>query len=392
MVEQLRGATRLAVDATQRVTDIVEAMHREVGAGPAVLGRPFETLTKVSTAPTYGAIRQVTAAVGAGLDFALGRLAPLIQAETANGGALVAALNGVLGDYLASTHNPLAIDMALWAKGAPLALNREALEEVFPQGDKLLVLVHGCAASESSWKRDGHHHGDALERDLGFVPVALRYNSGLHISDNGKAFAAMLERLVDAWPRPVRALVLMGHSMGGLVARAAVLAGEESRLKFRTLLRALVTLGTPHHGASLERGGNWVDAALGSSRFSAPLARLGKLRSAGVTDLRFGNVLEAHWKERDRFARDGDPREEIHLPQGVACFAVAGTTALQVSAKSPGDGLVSVDSALGRHRKPALHLDFGEGHTFVAPSCTHLDLLSRADVYSQLRTWLAAVV
>jgi hypothetical protein len=177
--------------------------------------------------------------------------------------------------------------------------------------------------------------------------------------------------------------------MGGLVSRSACHAGETAGHGWRRKLRALVCLGSPHHGAALERGGNWIDVLLGVSRHSAPFARLGKIRSAGVTDLRFGNVLDEHWEGRDRFAPGRDTRSALALPDGVACYAVAATTATQPAARLPGDGLVSVDSALGRHARAELTLAFPELHQWIGFGMNHLDLLSRPEVYETIRRWLS---
>ena len=231
---------------------------------------------------------------------------------------------------------------------------------------------------DQQWLRKGHDHGAALAKELGFVPLYLRYNSGLHVSENGRRFSALLEESVTP---AVKEIVLLAHSMGGLVSRAACHVAEAENHAWRKKLRALVTLGTPHHGAPLERGGNWIDVLLGVSRYSAPLARLGQLRSAGVTDLRYGNVLDAHWEGRDRFAREDDPRGELSLPADVECYAIAASTG-----PGRGDGLVPVDSALGRHEKRPLH--FPEAHQWTVMGTTHLDLLSSPVVYAKLVEWL----
>jgi pimeloyl-ACP methyl ester carboxylesterase len=242
---------------------------------------------------------------------------------------------------------------------------------------------------DRQWLRLGPVHGAALARDLGYTPLYAHYNSGLHISTNGRRLAGQLEELVAAWPLPLEELVLIGHSMGGLVSRSACHAGETAGHRWRRQLRALVCLGSPHHGTVLERGGNWIDVLLGVSRYSAPFARLGKLRSAGVTDMRFGNVLDEHWEGRDRFAPGRDARSALPLPDGVACYAVAATSATQPAARLPGDGLVSVDSALGRHARPELALAFPADHQFIGFGMGHLDLLGRPEVYDTLRTWLS---
>ncbi|HEU4382098.1 MAG TPA: alpha/beta hydrolase [Anaeromyxobacteraceae bacterium] len=391
-VNDLRGATRLVVEATRGVTDLVEAMHAAIAGGPRVLGRPLEAPARLATRPVYGSIRRLTRLVGAGLDVALAGLAPLLAGRPPGPRreALLSALNGVLGDRLAETGNPLAIEMCLRHRGHPLQLERRALRRALPRaGGRVLVLVHGSSLDHRSWSRSGRDRGAAMARDLGFTPVHLRYNTGLHISTNGRAFAALLERLVLAWPRPIEELVLVAHSMGGLVSRSACRSGELAGHAWRRKLRALVCLGSPHHGAPLERGAQWIDLLLGVSRYSAPLARLGRIRSAGVTDMRFGYVLDEHWEGRDRFAHARDDRTPLPLPAGVGCYAIAATRAPRGAAKHLGDGLVPVDSALGRHRRPELMLGFPEAHRWIAHGTGHFDLLGRPEVYAKIRSWLS---
>lgn len=387
----VRGASRLAIEATKGITDLVEAMHRAIGGGPAVLGRPLAGATRLVTGPVYGSIRAVTDLVGGKIDVALERLAALVGESDARPEqeALIAVLNGVLGDYLAQTENPLAIEMQLRHAGHKLTLEREALRAALPQAShELLVLLHGSCCTDLQWNRHGHDHGAAIARSLGYTPVYLFYNSGLHISTNGRAFAALLEELVRAWPVALHEITLLGHSMGGLVARSACHYGELVGHTWRPKLRKLVCLGSPHHGAPLERGGNWVDVLLGLHRYSAPLARLGRIRSAGVTDMRFGNVLDEDWQDRDRFER-GDCRTPLPLPQDVECYAIAATSAPAFREALPSDGLVPVDSALGRCTRAELTLAFPEAHQWIAFGTAHLDLLDRAEVYDKLAEWLA---
>jgi pimeloyl-ACP methyl ester carboxylesterase len=391
-IDELRGATRLAVEATRGVTALVEKMHVTIASGPALLGRPLATPARLATRAVYASIQGITKLVGSSLDVALAQLAPLIAASPAGPQRelVLAVVNGVLGDYLHETGNPLAIEMELRHAGRAVELAPDALRAAIPDATpKIVVLVHGSCMTDSQFLRAGHDHAAALARDLGYTPLYVRYNSGLHISTNGHTLAAILEQLVAAWPVAIDELVLLGHSMGGLVARSACHVAGEHGHTWQQRLRALITLGSPHHGAPLERGGNWIDRLLDLTPYTAPLGALGRIRSAGVTDLRFGNVLDEHWHQHDRFAHGRDTRSPCPLPDGVRCYAIAGTLSTEMSPRLRSDGLVPVESALGIHASPELCLAFPEAQRSIALGTGHLDLLGAPTVYSTIRAWLA---
>ncbi|MBI1945636.1 MAG: alpha/beta fold hydrolase [Deltaproteobacteria bacterium] len=363
----LRATAGLVVEATKGVTSVVQDVHTAIGAVPF-----FTDLV-------YRAIRGVTGVVGFGIDGVVATLAPMLG-ESSPGDereAVLAALNGVIGDRLEAAKSPLAIPMSL----------RPPLQGLH-RGGTLLVLVHGSCMNDAQWTRDSHDHGRALARELDVTPAYLHYNSGLHVSENGRQLARLLDQESGAFTD----VVVLGHSMGGLVARAALHDAEQAGLPWRRKMRTLITLGTPHHGAPLERGGHALELLLGLTRYSAPLRALGEIRSEGVTDLRYGNLCEQDWQSVDRFAAAGDNRVAIPLPEGVRCCAVAATTAQEGAsdeAALPGDGIVPVASALGRHDDPARTLRFAE--TLVVRGASHLDLLSHPVVFAQLLAWLAPV-
>ena len=381
----LRALARLLTDATAGVTDLVEAVH--IGVAPADKPNGVAPLT-------YRTIRSMTRFLGSGIDAALAQLTPLLGSRDASPERrlALAALNGVMGDYLSDSGNPLAETMTFRRDGAPLALTREALAAAYPSGDKLVVLVHGLCMNDLAWDAGGL--GATLAGNLGYTPLALDYNSGRHISTNGRDLADHLEALIGAWPRPVTELVLIGHSMGGLVARSAGHAGAVAGHAWPARLRALVFLGAPHHGAPLERGGNWINVLMAATPYVAPFARLGQGRSAGITDLRHGNLLDEDWHGRDRFAHVPDSRTPMPLPPGVHCFAAAamlGQSADSLRDRLVGDGLVPLDSALGRHADPARNLPFDETNSWIGYGMNHLDLLRRPEVAAQVEAWLAAL-
>ncbi|MBC7182337.1 MAG: alpha/beta hydrolase, partial [Marinobacter sp.] len=326
-------------------------------------------------------------------DVGLARFTPRLdyQGVSAKRERALATLNGVLGDYLVATGNPLAIPMTFRKDGYPLKLCRESLASTFPEpSSRLLVMVHGLCMNDLMWQRGHHNHGDQLALSLGYTPLYLNYNSGRHVSTNGREFADRLEQLVLAWPVPVDELVIIGHSMGGLLSRSACHYGRAAGHSWPGRLSKLVFLGTPHHGSPLERVGNRVDTLAGVSPYVAPIGRLGKIRSAGVKDLRHGNILDDDWQavEPDH---PHDARNPVTLPEGTECFAIAATTQTgphDTGTHVGGDGLVPVMSALGLHADAQRALPIPAAHQCVFYGVNHFDLLDSPEVYERIYGWL----
>ena len=392
LIADLRGASRLAIEATTGVTGLVEAMHGTI----AGLGRRSER-TRGITGFVYRCIGGVTGLVGEGLDAALAPLHRLAAAQPSSAGreALVAALNGVVGDHLTVTGNPLAISMSLRHGGKTLELTNTALRAALPGvTERVLIQVHGLCMNDLQWARGGRDHGAAIARELGYTRLHLRYNSGLGVARNGREFAALLEVLLRAWPVRMTELAVVAHSMGGLIARSAHCHATAAGHEWPARVRRLIFLGTPHHGAPLERAGNGLDLLLGLSPYTLPFTRLGRIRSAGITDLRHGSLLDQDWEGSDRHGRVSHVRRiPVPLPEGVACYAVAAVRAQRadtLASRLVGDGLVPVDSALGVHANARYALRFPPSHQWLACGTGHLDLMSNARVFERVARWLAA--
>lgn len=415
-LSDIQGLAQLATRGTLGVTGLAEKVqgnvYKAVAAPFGAAGQKFVDSAVGSsgvkkagiTGLVYGSLRGVTRLAGGTVDAVLSRVAPRMapQASSPQREAMLSALNGVLGDQLRDTANPLAITMSLRHGGQPLPLDRATLAQRLPGATgKILVLVHGLCMNDLQWRAEdsaaAHEHGEQLARALGYTPVYLHYNTGLHISGNGGQFAALLEQLLQAWPQPVEDLSLLTHSMGGLVARAACHSAAATGLSWPARLKNLVFLGTPHHGAPLEKLGNWVDTTLGSNPVTRPFAAIGQVRSAGITDLRYGHVLPGDTQEADRFTAAPDRRQPLPLPDRVACFAVAATLGAAAPATGAsalqdewlGDGLVPLSSALGQHAESAHTLAFDPGRQWIAPETGHIALMHSPQVCAQLLRWLA---
>jgi len=391
----LTGMGHLTMDAVTRTTDLVEALHQAIANVSIVRGAPENPRTKGITGLVYRSIHATTEALRALLD-------PLSAQVVARSGepptspareGLLAALNGVLGDHLESQNNVLCIPMRFRQDGE--VLNRQSLQQAVDRSrGELVVLVHGLCMSDLQWSRNGHDHGAAIACHRSVSPIYLHYNTGRHISVNGRCFSELLDATVrdieTDGSGPV-SLTIIGHSMGGLVARSACHHGETSGHVWPGRLRKMIFLGTPHHGSFLEKGGNYLDLLLDANPYSAPFSRLGKIRSSGITDLRHGFLVDEDWQGQDRFAGSGDHRRPIPLPREVASYAIAGSRGTEPTGLGDhliGDGLVSLDSALGRHPDPRRDLAFPEAHQWVGSALNHLDLLDNPRVTETILKWL----
>lgn len=381
IAQSVQGATRLGFDAVDGVTNIVEGMYRNISAFPLPFGRAPEGAARGIAGFVHQAVRQVNGAVRVSVDSALSLISQHLEYEAPDSMAslaLISALNGVIGDHLEATDNPLAIPMEL------VTDNAEA-------GPDILVMVHGLAMHYSFFGWKGHNHGEEVARSHGYSLVWAHYNSGRHIPVNGRELADKLEQLVDEWPVPVRSIRFIGFSMGGLITRSALHAAGKRGHRWPALTKQAVYLGAPHHGSAVERGGNWFQAAFQISPYSAPLAALGMIRSAGITDLRHGNVVDEDCHP-DRFAYHDDRRQMTPLAPNIEHFVVAASLAASRNdrfRRRLGDGLVTPRSALGDHRDPVRGLGVPEANRLLLSRTGHLELLGHPSVAVCLKRWLA---
>jgi hypothetical protein len=428
-LSDIRGLAQLTTQGVLGVTGLAERVQGNVyKAVAATLPGGSKFIDRIPgssgvrpfgiTGLVYGGVRGITRLAGGTINAVLARAAPLLPRATSSPAreAMLSAINGVLGDRLQDTANPLAITMSLRTEGETLVLDKGALAARLPQATgKILVMVHGLCMNDLQWNSrsiDDKPAGAAgqaelLARNLGLTPVFLRYNSGLHISTNGAELDRLLEQLWQAWPVPVTEVSLLTHSMGGLVARSACQHAEAAGRTWRKGLKNLVFLGTPHCGAPLEMLGNWVDLALRSNRVTRPFARIGQIRSAGIKDLRFANLQDVDWQHAEGQDSDGfeaapDPvRRPLPLPDGVACFAVAAATLpepangvaslqAQLAHHLVGDGLVPLPSALGMAAGTDANSMFPQEHQWISWSTGHIALIHSPGVARQLQRWLAA--
>src|SRR5215216_5739381 len=229
--DEARALVRLGFEELRGFTDSIGRMQRDVAARafryvPA--GKPIQFVHDKVSSGVVGALGGATTAAGRGAAALVGRRPrserPL--SATLPGGFGLAVLNGLIGDRLEREGSPLQEPMSIRVDGFPVPPEREALAAAFPAATpRLVVFVHGLMGEEHGWRlgtRQGRlPYGTRLAQERGFTPLYIRYNSGRHISENGRSLADLLEAVEAAWPVEVREAALVGHSMGGLVSRSA---------------------------------------------------------------------------------------------------------------------------------------------------------------------------
>jgi pimeloyl-ACP methyl ester carboxylesterase len=394
---ELSALTTLGFDELARATGGIGSIQRAVTGrvfrlvGPgAMLVRPVhEGITR----GVYRGLGAGTRAVGLAAGRAAARREGIPLSTTPYGSAVIAAIAGLRGDALEEEGSPLAQPMAVRVAGQPLALEPEAVASAFPAATRrIVVFVHGLMTTEFSWALGGRERfGDRLAREIGCTPVYVRYNSGRHISENGRSLSELMEQLLAAWPVEVDEIALVGHSMGGLVARSACCHAAEADADWARLVKHSVSLGTPHMGAPLEQAVHLLSAGLARLPETRPFANFLRRRSGGIRDLRQGSLVDQDWRDCDPDALRGAACAEIPLLEGAThCFVSATVTR---SDRHPvgrliGDTLVLKPSASGRSR--TRRIPFEDEYGMHLGKASHFALLYHPAVYDKLLGWLTA--
>ena len=378
----------------------VQEMHE------AIAGKTFDTLLRLPglSVPTrlvqavHDAVTQgVYAAVrhGGSAAFTLAAGAEHLATDPnripgAKEQLLRSALNGAVGDALAASANPLAVQMAFHADGAPMELTPAKLA---PLRARVCVFIHGLACDEGSWglRTDAWRaspwartlaegltvrYGALLERELGLSALYLRYNTGLPIEANAQQFAMLLDELSKAAPQ-LNEFVLVGHSMGGLVARRALAIATEHALAWASRTSMMICLGSPNQGAALAKLGAVASAALMSTDVTRPLGRIANARSQGVKDLRKG--MHAPAQRITHPEALAVPVRLVYATLGDAAGGAGG----KLIGKLFGDGLVHPGSASDDGLT-------GDVERVEVTGLGHMGLLNHPRVYALIRRWLGA--
>jgi len=396
-----RGLGELIDLATERLTAPVEGVHHAIAgrwfglAGATAV--PIHRAYEMSTGLGYGSVRTAGSLLGAALgvsaDATGERFGPLFRSPVGSG--IRAVANAVWGDELERRESRLRLQLELRDEtGMPIVPDSGGLARAYPSATgRLVVLLHGWGETEVCWQRtDSSESDSALGRVLeadGLTPLSVRYNTGRHVSDNGEALAIVLEEAVRHWPVPVEQVAVVGHSMGGLVARSAISAGRDGDHRWARTVRHVVTLGAPHLGLPIEKGLNALAWGLKMVPESRPIGEFLDQRSVGIKDLRFGSVAEDDWLGFDPDALLRDVVGEVPPSEGVDHHFVA--AAVTSDPAHPiglllGDLVVRTGSGTGRGARRSIDAT----NVRVLGGRRHPHLVSDPAVHQQILDWIAS--
>lgn len=388
----IRGSIQLALDCVSGITTAAESMHRTIAYSATSWLNPisnFGPLKEIRNPTAYSVVRATSDVLNRGIanSFATSHNHSDLSYLDSKELPWVAVLNGICGDHLEGRGNVLAMPMEF---ATPSDTRHMKSTEMTAASPHIVVMVHGLCLSEQSWQEDEDPGiGEHLKQELGMDPVYLRYNSGRHISSNGRELARQLDDLCAGWPVPVESLSLLGYSMGGLVIRSACWYAEAEQRSWLKPLKRILFLGSPHHGSPVEKAGHLVETALQSIKYVEPLM-FGRKRSAGIKDLRHGNLLDEDWEHPAEKKPGPDRRRNVPLLPSVEHYFIAASIGRHD--KHPmghlfGDLLVRVDSALGSSSDTPGNLEVKEENCRVFPEKNHFDLLNDDSVREQVIKW-----
>lgn len=307
-------------------------------------------------------------------------------------------LNGIIGDHLEKNFNPASIKMNFYQNDNLIKLTSQSIKNVHPNpSPNIFILVHGLVSNEHFWdfkETPEINYGALLEKDFNITPFYLRFNSGLHISENGQELSALIEKLFESYPIPIESINFISHSMGGLITRSACYYAEQDNKKWVTKVKKIFFLGSPHLGAPLEKLGNVTSHILKTipNFVTNIIASVADLRSAGMKDLRYGYIHHEEWEGKNPDALLENNKLPIPLMKNATHYVITGSIT-----EDPehflslwlGDSLVRKPSALAKSSDEKFCLNFEGEHLKEFPGVAHLGLMANQKVYDQIKTWIA---
>jgi pimeloyl-ACP methyl ester carboxylesterase len=308
---------------------------------------------------------------------------------------LLPALNGAIGDKLEKDKSELAIQMSFRENGKDIGLDELAVFKQ-DQGHKkdVLIFVHGLMSDEVLWQKPNEEEKGygVLLSEMNYEVLYIRYNTGRHISENGRSLTEFLETFYLKYKENINQIVLMTHSMGGLVSRSAGYYGKLVGHTWIEKLSKVYLLGVPHDGSFLEKAGHLTTVVLDHIKnfHTNLISKISNERSNGIKDLRWGFLVDEDWNQPEANNLAGVKRTIVPPLDGVEYYIIVATISEDESgivSQYFGDGLVGKDSATGESFYHNVeNKDFLRVKVFS--KLNHISLLSSLDVFDYIKRTL----
>ncbi len=304
------------------------------------------------------------------------------------------ALNGVMGDKLEDRKSKRAIQPNFRVKNKDVSAEDLKIEESLQKSDgKVILFIHGLMADEVLWEeptRGKKGYGPRLAEEKNYCVLYVRYNTGRHISENGRSISRLINTLASTYPNVIKSITIIAHSMGGLVIRSSChYAGIEGHTWTKKIDRIFL-IGVPNDGAFLEKLGHLTTSILRNIwNFQTKLiAKIADERSNGIKDLRWGFLVDEDWQNPNANDLVGVKRTEIPPLEGVKYFIIVGTlmeNENNVISQYFGDGLVGKKSATGESSSILNSQEEAFLEYRVFPKINHISILTDDTIYEFIR-------
>ncbi len=275
----------------------------------------------------------------------------LKNARTKTEEKLLPVLNGIAGDVLEENMDARAIKMSFRFDYEDVGI--EELSKFYDFEDKkpVCILIHGLFGDEYMWKKlpdeKKNKIGDILEKQLDANILYLRYNTGLHISENGRSLSNLLERFVKQYRSGN--IHLIGHSMGGLLIRSAGYYADIQQQEWNRKVKNIFLIGVPNEGSYVAQIAEFVNKVFRKVDISKDelVSKFLDIRSNGIKDLAYAYLTDEDWlnaKEKP------EQKTRVRPLKGVKYFLIAGTLGKNKMLSTYfGDGLVGSQSAISEN-------------------------------------------
>jgi hypothetical protein len=311
---------------------------------------------------------------------------------------IVPIINGLHGDSMDEKGHQALVKMSFRYKSRDIEISQiKDYINLSENKGKLIILIHGLMNDDNIWHSNPEdliqRMGSFLEKQNKANILYLRYNTGRHISQNGQDFSLLIQNLLDFYRKDITEIVIMAHSMGGLVTRSACYYAGKLDHNWISILKKVFLIGVPNEGSYVARIAHMTQYFMRKidPTDNDKVAKFFEIRSNGIKDLSFGFLIDEDWQNTDYENKKVVKATKILPLKNVEYFLIAGIVSDEKSKKKIfnffGDGLVEKKSALSNLFKEN-EMQSGLVNFKLFENENHLALLESKEVHEYVTNCL----